>query len=164
MTIISEQHRCGYVYALLFHTSTVVDGKVWMFFFLRYSHMCHMVGDRLVAVGGINLLPHTPGIGIVNLRTGQAQEFSFPVSAELCAASLQFHPSVMCCGAQKRQRHELAWKQWKRANIFICMLCMLAWIQWNCANISSCTLCTVVLLKCMQQKYFLLWNRAPQLY
>ena len=57
-------------------------------FAFRYSHMCHMVGDRLVAVGGINLLPNTPGIGVVNLRTGQAQEFSFPVSETLLLSTL----------------------------------------------------------------------------
>ncbi|KAK7110582.1 tRNA wybutosine-synthesizing protein 4-like [Littorina saxatilis] len=47
-------------------------------FFPRYSHTCHIVGDKLVAVGGVNLHRQTPGVAILNLSTGQAQEFSFP--------------------------------------------------------------------------------------
>ena len=75
--------------------------------------MCHMVGDKLVAVGGINLLPHTPGIGVVNLRTGQAQEFSFPVSElqllfmRLCS-SFPYKKKRTIIKGDSKQRHELA--------------------------------------------------------
>ncbi|KAK7488705.1 hypothetical protein BaRGS_00020002 [Batillaria attramentaria] len=47
-------------------------------FLPRYSHTCHIVGDQLVVVGGVNLHQQTPGVGIINLRTGTAQEFAFP--------------------------------------------------------------------------------------
>ncbi|XP_076464646.1 tRNA wybutosine-synthesizing protein 4-like [Babylonia areolata] len=64
-------------------------------FLARYSHSCHVVGDKLVCVGGVNLCRQTPGIGIVNLSTGQAQEFSFPSVTRTQLLMYHRHDSVL---------------------------------------------------------------------
>jgi hypothetical protein len=48
--------------------------------FFRYSHTAHLAGEKLVLVGGVNLSRHPPGVAVVNLNTGHAEEFAFPVS------------------------------------------------------------------------------------
>ncbi|KAL8560391.1 hypothetical protein ACOMHN_006122 [Nucella lapillus] len=50
---------------------------------------------RLVCVGGVNLRRHTPGIAIVNLSTGRAQEFAFPSVARNQLLMYHRHDSVM---------------------------------------------------------------------
>lgn len=48
----------------------------------RYSHTAHIVGDHLLLVGGVNLLPFSPGVAVINLLTGFSQEFTLPVTTE----------------------------------------------------------------------------------
>ena len=46
----------------------------------RFSHSSHISGDSLILIGGVNDQQYTPGIGVVNLCSGVAQEFSLPVN------------------------------------------------------------------------------------
>lgn len=63
----------------------------------RYSHCAHVIGERLVVVGGVWLQAESvPGVAVINLRTGTSVEYHLDtVSYHLLFMGIQFKHSVM---------------------------------------------------------------------
>ncbi|ESP01195.1 hypothetical protein LOTGIDRAFT_139773, partial [Lottia gigantea] len=61
----------------------------------RYSHTSHVIGDKLIVTGGVNLSHNPPGIGVINLQTGQSQEFKLPEMEKEKMILFHQHSSVL---------------------------------------------------------------------
>ncbi|XP_014772780.1 tRNA wybutosine-synthesizing protein 4 isoform X1 [Octopus bimaculoides] len=48
----------------------------------RYSHTAHVIDDNLFLIGGVNLEHFSPGIAVINLQSGESQEFALTVQSE----------------------------------------------------------------------------------
>lgn len=47
----------------------------------RYSHTAHVIGDKLLLVGGVWLYSHVPGVAVINLKTQSSMEFHLDTTA-----------------------------------------------------------------------------------
>uniref|UniRef100_A0A3B3ZVA1 Uncharacterized protein n=1 Tax=Periophthalmus magnuspinnatus TaxID=409849 RepID=A0A3B3ZVA1_9GOBI len=49
--------------------------------FCRYSHAAHVIGDKLLVVGGVWLASHVPGLAVVDLLTQSGAEYRLDVAS-----------------------------------------------------------------------------------
>uniref|UniRef100_A0A8C5PEY4 tRNA wybutosine-synthesizing protein 4 n=1 Tax=Leptobrachium leishanense TaxID=445787 RepID=A0A8C5PEY4_9ANUR len=62
----------------------------------RYSHSSHVVGDKLLLVGGIWFVPHSvPGLAVVDLRSGHCAEYEIDASFLEWPLMLHGHSSIL---------------------------------------------------------------------
>ncbi|XP_072301080.1 tRNA wybutosine-synthesizing protein 4 [Eucyclogobius newberryi] len=47
----------------------------------RYSHCAHVIGDKLLVVGGVWFCSHVPGVAVINLSTQSSMEYHLDVTS-----------------------------------------------------------------------------------